>query len=1026
LTDRWREIENLYHAAREREPDERRAYLETACADESLRREVESLLANDDLVAHFLETDDPAAEKSPVARVPSGQQIGPYVVVDFVQAGGMGEVYKGRDTRLERTVAIKFLPCAGATDPAALERFQREARAASALNHPRICTIHDWGEFQGRPFFVMEFLEGQSLRDRIAQQPIPLRQLLDFALQICDALEAAHLKGIVHRDIKPANIFVTSGGQIKILDFGLAKLGTEREAKKAPPAETDETVTSLTLTRPGSVVGTLAYLSPEQARGDAVDSRTDLYSLGVVLYEMATGRPTFEGKTSGQLIGAILHENPVKPSALNPHLPGAVERIILKALEKDRVARYQSAAEMVADLQPIASGAPQRRRQKRLAMAALASLLILGSLGSWWGLHLSRIRWARNEALPRAALLADSGNVSRALALLREAERRLGEDAEIEKLRRVYAFPIPVSTSPPGADVYLQDYMAVGGPWEYCGKTPIPKVWLGMEAHRFRIAKPGFETIEFAGPWSPTIGRKLTPQGTSPPGMLLAPGQPAPDLPASAVPDYWIDKYEVTNRQYREFVSAGGYRNPKFWKEPFVKDSRTLSFAEAMAEFKDATGRPGPASWEFGSYPQGKEDFPVGGVSWYEAAAYAEFAGKSLPTVHHWKLAAGVGGPFAFMSKLSNFNRQGPAKVGSYAGVSPSGAYDLAGNVREWCSNAVGERRYIFGGSWKDSGDMCMNPENRPPFDRSDINGFRCIRSLAPLSEALLAPVDLIPANRAGVPPVSDEVFRAYRSMFSYERTPLKSAVEGVEENPEWRKEKVSFTAAYGGERVIAYLYLPKNAKPPFQTVVYCPSLMAVYLRGDQYMEFVNIGFLMRSGRALMYPIYKGTYTRGTGAAWNGPSAERDAMVLWGKDLGRSIDYLETRPDIDTQRLAYYGVSLGAMWGPIFTQVDERFKVSVLAAGGLTPDIPLPEVDAVHYLPRNHVPTLLIAGHDDYVVPVETHQKPLIRLLATAPEDKRHVILDSGHAVGPWSEVIKEAVTWLDRYLGPVAAIQPK
>jgi alpha-beta hydrolase superfamily lysophospholipase len=1018
--DRWHEIETLYHAARERKPADRRAYLESACADQALRREVESLLANDDLATHFLESDPSvAAAGSPAARVPAGEHIGPYVVEEFVQAGGMGEVYRGRDTRLERTVAIKFLPRAFAADPSALERFQREARAASALNDPRICTIHDWGDFHGQPFFVMEFLEGQSLRDRIADQPVPVPELLDYALQICDALQAAHAKGIVHRDIKPANIFVTTSGHVKILDFGLAKFGAERHAQKAPPAETDETVTSLTLTRPGSVMGTLAYLSPEQARGDAVDHRTDIYSLGVVLYEMATGRPAFQGKTSGQLIGSILHENPVKPSALNPRVPRVLERIILKALEKEREERYLAAAEMLADLQSLTSGAPQKRRRRRMAIAAAAAVLVVGSLGTWWGVHASRIRWARNEALPRATLLADSGDIHAALALLKQAEQWLGDDPQIDKLRRVYAFPLPFQTSPPGADVYIKDYVAVDGPWEYCGRTPIQKVWLGVEANRVRIMKPGFETVEIARPWAPALNRKLTPQGSAPPGMVLAPGATAPDLPGTKVPDYWIDKYEVTNRQYMQFVAGGGYSNPKFWKQPFVKNGRTLTFEQAMAEFKDATGRPGPAAWEFGNYPQGKDDFPVNGVSWYEATAYAEFAGKSLPTVHHWKLASGAGGPFAFMSKLSNFDRKGPARVGSYAGVSPSGAYDMAGNVREWCSTVIGERRYILGGGWKGSGDMCMNPENRPPFDRDEVNGFRCIRSVEIVPEALLAPVDLTPAN-SDAPPVSEEVFQAYRSMFSYERSDLKAAVESVEENPEWRREKLSFTAAYSGERVIAYLYLPKNSKPPFQTVVYCPSLMAVYLRGGQYMEFTNIAFLIRSGRALMYPVYKGTYERGTGTPWENATAERDVIVQWRKDLGRSIDYLETRPDIDAGRLAFYGVSLGAMWGPIFTQVDGRFKVSVLVAGGLSPSLPAAEVNAVHYLPRNHVPTLLIGGHDDYIVPVDTHQKPFMRLLAVTPEDKRHVILDCGHALSPWSDVIKEAVPWLDRYLGPV------
>ena len=360
LTDRWREIETLYHSACERKPEERRAYLESACGgDESLRLEVESLLAHEELAANFLETHESTTPGNAVeASVPAGEQIGPYLVLEFLQKGGMGEVYKARDKRLDRPVAIKFLPRALAADPTAVERFQREVRAASSLNHPRICTVHDVGEFQGRPFLVMEFLEGQSLRDRIAGGPLPIAELMDLAVQICDALKAAHAKDIVHRDIKPGNIFITAGGQIKILDFGLAKRSGEARALaeatvSAPDEQTAATATRITITRPGSIAGTLAYLSPEQARSEEVDIRTDIYSMGVVLYQMATGRPTFRAETSEELIGAILYQTPIKPSVLNPPVPASLERIILKALEKAPTARYQSVADLLADLENI-------------------------------------------------------------------------------------------------------------------------------------------------------------------------------------------------------------------------------------------------------------------------------------------------------------------------------------------------------------------------------------------------------------------------------------------------------------------------------------------------------------------------------------------------------------------------------------------------------------------------------------------------------------------------------------------------
>jgi hypothetical protein len=381
LAQRWREIEALYHSACVLNLQERRAFLDNACgSDEALRHEVESLLANEELAEAFLETHGPElVGKELEARIPANTRIGPYVVLEFLRAGGMGEVYKARDTRLERTVAIKFLPLTFSLDRSALDRFQREARAASALNHPHICTLHDVGDHEGRPFLVMEFLEGQSLKDRIAGKPVPLRELLEIAMQTADGIQAAHAKGIVHRDVKPGNIFISAGGQIKILDFGLAKRSGEggavgANATTAIPASQAAT-TGITATGPGSITGTLTYLSPEQARGEEVDARSDIYSFGVVLYEMATGQPTFRRETAAGLIEAILNEAPVRPSALHA-IPAALERIILMALEKDRGARYQSIAELLADLSKIQQSETPRSRKAGRLFALAAALVV--------------------------------------------------------------------------------------------------------------------------------------------------------------------------------------------------------------------------------------------------------------------------------------------------------------------------------------------------------------------------------------------------------------------------------------------------------------------------------------------------------------------------------------------------------------------------------------------------------------------------------------------------------------------------
>jgi eukaryotic-like serine/threonine-protein kinase len=507
-----------------------------------------------------------------------------------------------------------------------------------------------------------------------------------------------------------------------------------------------------------------------------------------------------------------------------------------------------------------------------------------------------------------------------------------------------------------------------------------------------------------------------------PPGMVRVAGGRDPRRfgHAGDVGEFWIDRFEVTNRQFKTFVDAGGYQRLEYWREPFRDEQRTIAWTEAVGRFRDRTGRPGPATWTSGTYAEGEAELPVAGVSWYEAMAYAAFAGKRLPTMYHWYRAAGLG-RFADILTASNFSGAGLASVGSYRGLGTFGTYDMAGNVKEWCSTATNGRRFLLGGAWNEPRYMFADYDARPPFDRSHGNGFRLAVYPATPPPEIFAPVDTDVLVQRGphVSPVDDVVFQVYRRQYAYDRSPLQIAVEAKEETSDWTRHTVSFDAAYGGERVRAYLFIPKRGTAPYQTVIYFPPGDAFQLRSSREISLHWAKPIIASGRAFLHPIYKGTYERAAPER-PGAHARRDLAIAWARDLGRAIDYLEERPDIDTTRLAFYGLSAGAEAGVILTALESRVKVSILQGAGLGLD-EVPELDTANYAPRIRMPTLLLNGRYDFEIPFAAAQQPLYDLLGVAPGHKRHVVFETGHAL-PLDTVSGEILQWLDRYLGPVAA----
>jgi serine/threonine protein kinase/cephalosporin-C deacetylase-like acetyl esterase len=984
-----------------------------------------------------------------MALIP-GTKFGPYEIQSLLGAGGMGEVYRARDSRLQRTVAIKVLPAHLSSDPELRARFHQEAKSISALQHPNICVVYDLGSQDGIDYMVMEYVAGQTLDKLTPAGGLATDTAIKYAIQVAEALSRAHASGIVHRDLKPSNIMVDESGLVKVLDFGLAKLAASASAL----GETATMVTS-----PGIIVGTVAYMSPEQAEGKPTTARSDVFSFGSVLYEMLTGRRAFEGQSSAALLSAVMRDNPKPLTEVKREVLPEVRLIVTRCMKKDPVARYASGAELAQELRNCRellfpeSGArlnPARiAREVKRPRVLVPLLFVLILLGTGVTLQVKRsrdARWAREVAVPQASQLADQGKYGDAFVLAVKAEKSIPNDPGLTKLWPIISYPLSLDTTPSGVDVYRKDYVNPSAPWELVGQTPLKNVRQPRGMFVWKLEKPGFGTvlrtttslIPSSAPRDSFMEGSVTldEEEKIPPGMVRVSPAKYPKtlsiagyegMPELTLQDYWIDQNEVTNRQFKVFVDQGGYQKRDYWKVDFQRDGKHLSWDEAMALFRDAAGRPGPKDWIQGEYPKGQDDYPVTGISWYEAAAYAESAGKSLPTIYHWNRAAGPSAA-AFIVPASNFAGVGILPMGGRQDLSPWGNYDMAGNAKEWIWNeSEPGKRYVLGGAFDEPTYMFTDPDAQSAFLRTSNIGFRCVKYIEPESIAKIA-TDPMPSPRRELSkekPASDELFRAYRSLYSYDKTALNSSVEPFGKDEEdWKAERITYAAAYGNERAIAYLFLPKKGHPPFQTVIYFPGSGAFQFRSFPTSSISPVNALdavLRSGRAVLYPVYKSTYERGDGMEAeivNASNTYRDHVIMWVKDASRAIDYAETRPELDPNKVAYYGYSWGAEMGAIVPAVEPRVKVCVLALGGFSFQRPLPEVDTINFASRVKQPVLMLNGRYDFLNPVESTQEPFYQLLGSRKDQKKHLLYDTGHNI-PRNELIKETLNWLDQYLGP-------
>ena len=649
--------------------------------------------------------------------------------------------------------------------------------------------------------------------------------------------------------------------------------------------------------------------------------------------------------------------------------------------------------------------------------------------------------WAAQQLL-EIQRISDLGLEQEAFDLARSVAEVLPEINDQDALWDSFSWSNRIDSVPSGAEVWRQRNDDPDGEWELLGTTPLEKerfvVWVGS---RIRFDLEGHYSLTMRqealmGPDMPygfnaNNPAILVPVDEAPGDMVRLPGFTADLVEYGA---YYMDRFEVTNRQFEAFVAAGGYSTPAYWTEPFLRDGEEIPFDTAVTEFVDRTGRPGPATWEGGSWPDGEGNYPVNGISWYEAAAYANFAGKMLPTQQHHQQALRLYNiNSGIISQSSNFGTGGPREVGQDRAMTTFGLYDHVGNVREWCWNAMRENdRCSFGTSWADIPYMADSASPKSPWDRSPEHGVRLAQSMdAPDKLARLRqPVEAtLIRDFSQETPAGDVEYKILKRFYTYDAGPLNAEVVNSAERERWREDRVEFDLP-SGERGAAYLLVPNNRPPPYPTVLFWPGSDMINRRHIDEANYDYMDFMVKSGYMVAWPVFWGTLDRDDpdnpitqSNQWGSHDTPantyyRDLQVTWVQEMSRTIDYLETRPDLFNGQLGFYGVSWGGFRGPIGLAVESnRIDAAVLAVAGLNADVEyLPETDTFNFAPRVTMPVLMINGEFDAVAPRATEGQPLYDALGTDPEHKKMYLAPTSHFM-PREVLIRETLDWFDRYL---------
>jgi formylglycine-generating enzyme required for sulfatase activity/dienelactone hydrolase len=976
-----------------------------------------------------------------------GRTVSHYRVVERLGVGGMGEVYRGEDLHLRRPVALKFLLPSLTRDAEARERFEREAQAASALDHPSICTIHDIDSTDdGHVFIAMSLYEGETLKTRLERGPLSVDQAVDVARRVADGLARAHAHGIVHRDVKPANLVLTTTGEVKILDFGIAKLADRTD-----------------LTSGGASPGTASYMAPEQILGDALDERADVWALGVVLFEMLTGRNPFGRDRLEAAAVATLAVDPPPPSELRDGVPRELDALVGHALRRAPAERLPSARAFADALAAIRepAGDPLARTRPGVRLASVAMVVaVAASVLALRQVRAARAREAALAAVPRIAEMVDAERYVEARELAVRSLRALPEDTGLVRLLALATDSVTIVTDPPGARVRLLRFSDPPSDDTLdLGIAPVRGATVTRGSYRAVITLDGYEPVErplssalvraeaglFGGSIaiedSVTLLRREEADGrvAVPGGRYELVGSAAPRGEVADLDPFLIDRFEVSNERYLAFIRAGGYADTTLWRHPFVREGGRLTRAEAMSILVDRSGLAGPRGWVGQQYPEGRGEHPVTGVTWYEAEAFAAWEGARLPTLFQWEKAARDGHVAHGADVVMPWGAEAGARAGGRArfaasgtgpvdelpfGISPFGAYAMAGNVREWVRSAATGGHLATGGSWRDPGHTFHAIGVFDDFFASDDLGFRTARPLRSNATADGdGPIGM--ADRTPVyQPVDAATFRTLLTHYRYDPTPLRPEVVERVELPDWVREKVTFDGP-GGARVPAYLFLPKSAEPPYQTMVFVPGRSAFAIETAASAAEWAIGPLVRAGRAVLTVTLTGMVERSVEPVSAPPApssvAFRDLMVLHATEVRRGIDYLETRSDIDRERLAYVGLSFGAGSRLVLAGTDDRYAAVVFIGGGIDERLQptLPEASNINFAPYITPPKLLLNGSNDDEHPWVTRALPLWDLLR---EPKELVLVEGAGHVPAVEDRIPPISRFLDRVLGPVRA----